>query len=65
MNEDIPSFCTNNQKKTIEKYIREGWEMKSSTGRNILIKKGFSYRWIFSDGFSCITNLKRRDYENI
>lgn len=50
---DIPEHCSDIQREKIRDYLSRGWIIDNDDGVDVLVKKGYSYRWIKRDGYSC------------
>ena len=50
--ERILRQCSSSQKERVEKFLGDGWKIDDYDG-DVLIKKGFSYKWVKRDGYTC------------
>ena len=51
--ERILRQCTSRQAERVREFLEDGWIIDDYDG-DVLIKKGFSYKWVKRDGFTCM-----------
>jgi len=50
--ERILRQCSSSQKRRVEEFLKDGWKIDDYDG-DVLIKKGFYYKWVKRDGYTC------------
>ena len=51
--ERILCQCSSHQAERVREFLKDGWGIDDYNNGDVLIKKGFAYKWVKRDGFTC------------